>query len=105
LTPHLFLLPTFPDLLFAFAGAASPTKEGAARWGIRGVNGQGEETVDGLVDGEEEKPPHGPVVDALRKDERLGAALEAIAAGGGDEIDAGTLSRPSFFLSFFFSPY
>ncbi|GAA5919436.1 hypothetical protein JCM6882_006324 [Rhodosporidiobolus microsporus] len=82
-------------------GAPNPVADRATRWGGAAVASKEvkdkKETDDALAAAAEEgKPPHGPVVEALKKDEQLGAALQALAAGEGTEVDAGTLSLAVF---------
>ncbi|GJN92728.1 hypothetical protein Rhopal_005766-T1 [Rhodotorula paludigena] len=82
-------------------GAPEPVADRVNRWGggavqAKAVADQHDLEQALLDDAEAGKPQHGPVVDALAKDERLGQALEAIANGSADEVDAGTLSLAVF---------
>ncbi|KAJ8292840.1 hypothetical protein OF846_004103 [Rhodotorula toruloides] len=79
-------------------GAPEPVADRTGRWG-RGAVAAKEakdraETDEALA--EADASPNGPIVDALKKDEKLGAALQALAEGQGDEIDAGTISLAVF---------
>ncbi|GAA5991459.1 hypothetical protein JCM11641_005212 [Rhodosporidiobolus odoratus] len=82
-------------------GAPDPVGDRDGRWGGGAVAAK--EVSDAraadaaLAEGaEKDKPPHGPVVEALERDANLGPALEAIAAGQGQELDAGALSLAVF---------
>ncbi|GAA5899979.1 hypothetical protein JCM5296_001931 [Sporobolomyces johnsonii] len=85
-------------------GAPEPVADRAAGWGRGAVAAKDakdakdkKEVEDALAaDAEADKPPNGPIVEALKKDEKLGKALEALAAGEGTELDAGTLSLAVF---------
>ncbi|BGP01662.1 hypothetical protein JCM10021v2_005367 [Rhodotorula toruloides] len=79
-------------------GAPEPVADRTGRWGGGAVAAKEAkdraETDEALA--EADAPPNGPIVDALKKDEKLGAALQALAEGQGDEIDAGTISLAVF---------
>ncbi|BGP41725.1 hypothetical protein JCM10449v2_005716 [Rhodotorula kratochvilovae] len=82
-------------------GAPEPVADRVNRWGGGAVAvkeaGDKQATEEALAaDAEAAKGPNGPVVEALKKDEKLGQALQAIADGSGDEVDAGTLSLAVF---------
>ncbi|GAA6016996.1 hypothetical protein JCM10207_001451 [Rhodosporidiobolus poonsookiae] len=82
-------------------GAPVPVADRAARWGGTAAEAKAaqdkKDTADALAeDAEKAKGPNGPIVEAIKKDEGLGAALQAIAEGEGTEIDAGTLSLAVF---------
>ncbi|GAA5878769.1 hypothetical protein JCM8547_007191 [Rhodosporidiobolus lusitaniae] len=78
-------------------GAPQPVADRAARWGGQAVaikEGKDKTAADEALaeDAERNRPPHGPIVEALKSDEKLGAALQAIAAGEGGEAEAGMVS-------------
>ncbi|BGP33685.1 hypothetical protein JCM10296v2_005489 [Rhodotorula toruloides] len=79
-------------------GAPEPVADRTGRWGGGAVAAKEAkdrtETDEALA--EVNAPSNGPIVDALKKDEKLGAALQALADGQGDEIDAGTISLAVF---------
>ncbi|GAA6048359.1 hypothetical protein JCM3770_000966 [Rhodotorula araucariae] len=82
-------------------GAPEPVGDRVNRWGGGAVGAKdtadkqaSEEAV--ASDAEAANGPNGPVIEALKKDEKLGQALQAIADGSGDEVDAGTLSLAVF---------
>ncbi|GAA5838781.1 hypothetical protein JCM9279_003860 [Rhodotorula babjevae] len=82
-------------------GAPEPVADRVNRWGGGAVAAKAsadELAVEAaLVDNADAaQAPHGPVVDALQNDEKLGQALQAIAAGSGDEVDAGAVSLAVF---------
>ncbi|GAA5822394.1 hypothetical protein JCM11251_006325 [Rhodosporidiobolus azoricus] len=82
-------------------GAPEPVADRTNRWGgaaatVKAVEDK-KQTEEALAaDAEAKKPPHGPIVEALQKDEHLGAALQALAVSEGTEVDAGTLSLAVF---------
>ncbi|KPV72374.1 uncharacterized protein RHOBADRAFT_55848 [Rhodotorula graminis WP1] len=82
-------------------GAPEPVADRVNRWGGGAVAAKA--SADELAaeavlsaDAEAACAPHGPVVDALKGDEKLGRALQAIADGSGDEVDAGAVSLAVF---------
>ncbi|GAA5952548.1 hypothetical protein JCM21900_003413 [Sporobolomyces salmonicolor] len=81
-------------------GAPEPVADRAARWGggVAAKEAKDKKKIEDALaaDAEADKPPNGPIVEALKKDEKLGKALEALAAGEGTELDAGTLSLAVF---------
>ncbi|GAA6002578.1 uncharacterized protein JCM10292_007740 [Rhodotorula paludigena] len=82
-------------------GAPAPVADRVNRWGggavqAKAVADQHDLEQALLDDAAAGKPRHGPVVDVLAKDEKLGQALEAIANGSADDVDAGTLSLAVF---------
>lgn len=98
------LLLSRADSSFLRAGAPEPVADRVNRWGGAAVAAKA--SADELAteaalsaDDKAARAPHGPVVDALKSDEKLGDALQAIADGTGDEVDAGAVSRASLSFS------
>ncbi|GAA5889308.1 hypothetical protein JCM8208_007836 [Rhodotorula glutinis] len=82
-------------------GAPEPVADRVNRWGGGAVAAKAsadELATEAALSADADAPhaPHGPVVDALKSDEKLGHALQAIADGSGDEVDAGAVSLAVF---------
>ncbi|BGP26094.1 hypothetical protein JCM10295v2_005037 [Rhodotorula toruloides] len=80
-------------------GAPEPVVDRTGRWGggaVAAKEAKDRAETDQALAEADAPPSNGPIVDALKKDEKLGAALQALAEGQGDEIDAGTISLAVF---------
>lgn len=75
-------------------GASDAVTDRSTRWG-GGAVPRDNAFNDAVKEEHTGDAAHGPLLEALGKDTRLGETLEALANGEGSEIDAGTLSRKS----------